>query len=737
MKSPHLRLLNQLFALFFLLVLASCGGSTGGTSSSAKTGAIAVNLTSAEAAKLSATKSSLQPGTVTIRFSVSGPGMTTMNMDFPVAAGKGVINGVPIGTGRILTIQGLDVNGLVISSAEVPNISVLPGQTSDLGTVVMQAVGPITKETLVGNWYVTEKVKTTWHMTCSFAADGTGNCTEYDSSSSYQSSFAAVWTYDQTSKSFSMKLANSNGGAMGGTISGGVDNFYVDGHWSSGNSGYFHWVRQAVSGYNISGKVLVNGTGLVGATVSAGTQSAITLADGSYTIANVPNGSYSLTASKGGYSFTPSSISATVNNANLTGQDFTGTAVTTGYSISGIVTNNGSGLPGVLITAGAYSAITGADGTYTITGMANGNYTLIASKTGVSFWPSEVSVTVNNSNVAGINFNTATGYSISGKVTHSGLGLQGVTVNLAIGSTIITASATTGTDGSFTINGVPNGNYSLTASKIGYSFYPSVLSVNVNGANLSQQNFSTAPDTYSISGTITHAGLPQAGVMVSIGSTYVVTDSNGMYTINGLANGTYTLIPSKTGYTFSPTSSSVTISGANSTGRNFSSTSSSTYSISGTITHSGVPQTGVTVSTGSSSTVTDSNGMYTLSGLANGNYTVTPSKSGYTFSPVSSSVTVNGANVTGQNFTSTSSSTYTISGVITDSGGYGLSGVIVTSGGYSAVTDNNGMYTISGVPNGSYTLIPSKSGFSFSPASRSATVSGSNLSGHNFTAYIM
>ena len=47
----------------------------------------------------------------------------------------------------------------------------------------------------------------------------------------------------------------------------------------------------------------------------------------------------------------------------------------------------------------------------------------------------------------------------------------------------------------------------------------------------------------------------------------------------------------------------------------------------------------------STATVTaDSSGNYSFSGLANGAYTVTPSQSGYTFSPPSQSVTINGAN---------------------------------------------------------------------------------------------
>ncbi len=77
-----------------------------------------------------------------------------------------------------------------------------------------------------------------------------------------------------------------------------------------------------------------------------------------------------------------------------------------------------------------------------------------------------------------------------------------------------------------------------------------------------------------------------------------------------------------------------------------------TYTVSGTVTTSaGAGIAGVTVSAGSASATTGSTGAYTLTGLANGTYTLTPSLSGYTFSPTTRSVTVNGANVTGQNFT--------------------------------------------------------------------------------------
>src|SRR5437764_415680 len=51
--------------------------------------------------------------------------------------------------------------------------------------------------------------------------------------------------------------------------------------------------------------------------------------------------------------------------------------------------------------------------------------------------------------------------------------------------------------------------------------------------------------------------------------------------------------------------------------------------------------------------VAHASGSYTFSGLAKGTYTVTPSHTGYTFSPASNNVTINAANVPGVNFTAT------------------------------------------------------------------------------------
>lgn len=82
------------------------------------------------------------------------------------------------------------------------------------------------------------------------------------------------------------------------------------------------------------------------------------------------------------------------------------------------------------------------------------------------------------------------------------------------------------------------------------------------------------------------------------------------------------------------------------------------------------------------------------------------------------------------------SGTYAVSGNISSSGAP-LSGVIVSDGTRSSTTDSAGNYSITNVPNGTYTLTPSKTNYIFSPTSQSVSVSNANAGGKNFTATLV
>jgi len=132
-------------------------------------------------------------------------------------------------------------------------------------------------------------------------------------------------------------------------------------------------------------------------------------------------------------------------------------------------------------------------------------------------------------------------------------------------------------------------------------------------------------------------------------------------------------------------------------------------------------------------------GNYTFTGLANGTYAVTPSRAGYTFNPSSQAVTVNGANVTGLNFTATPQGgpTFSISGAITPTAG-GSGATVTLSGpvGATTVTNTSGNYSFTGLANGTYTVTPTNTGYSFTPASQNVTINATNVTGVNFTATV-
>lgn len=90
--------------------------------------------------------------------------------------------------------------------------------------------------------------------------------------------------------------------------------------------------------------------------------------------------------------------------------------------------------------------------------------------------------------------------------------------------------------------------------------------------------------------------------------------------------------------------------------------SSETFRLSGTINPQSVGNGRTVALSGptSASTTGNSSGNYSFSGLANGTYAVTPSRSGYLFSPSVQSVSIDGSDVSGIDFTASQQSTYSV-----------------------------------------------------------------------------
>jgi len=328
--------------------------------------------------------------------------------------------------------------------------------------------------------------------------------------------------------------------------------------------------------FSISGNA-----GTTGATVTAGSGSATSDASSNYSVANLAAGTYTVTPSKSGCTFSPASSSVTITSANVTGVNFTASCTAPTFTISG-----SAGTSGATVTAGSSSTTSDASNNYTMAGFAAGTYTVTPSKSGCTFSPASSSVTITSSNAVA-NF-TATCGTGDTQLT-SGVAVTGQSVALnawkyyyitvpagATNLTFATTSATSDVDIYTQFNAKPtltayicrpytsSGNETCSATNPAAGTWW----VGVNGytaGNFTITGTVTMPvATFSISGS---AGT--SGATVTAGSQGATSDASNNYTITGLANGTYTVTPSKSGCTFSPASSSVAIAGANVTGTNF------------------------------------------------------------------------------------------------------------------------------------------------------------------------
>jgi hypothetical protein len=343
-------------------------------------------------------------------------------------------------------------------------------------------------------------------------------------------------------------------------------------------------------------------------------------------------------------------------------------------------------------------------------------------------------------------------YTVTGRVSSvSGQSLANATVTLSLtnGGTLPSGTAnpvTTNSAGYYSFR-VPSGSYTIAPSFDGYTFSPATADVTVNNAGVEGPNFSGRKGSVMTGRISTRSGVAVGNVSIMLSpspagvTNPVTTNSAGYYTFQYVPDGTYTLTPTLSGYTFTPVSKSVTVSGADINGQNFIATP--VYTITGHINDwsgQALPNTTVSLSISGggslpasivSPVTINSAGYYTFANVPNGSYTITPSLSGYIFFPPTHSATVNGANISGQNFIAATG--YRVSGHITTSSGAAISGVSVQLDSGATVTTNSaGYYTFTNVPNGNHTLTPSKSGLTFTPPNKTVNVSGADVSGQNF-----
>ena len=326
--------------------------------------------------------------------------------------------------------------------------------------------------------------------------------------------------------------------------------------------------------------------------------------------------------------------------------------------------------------------------------------------------------------------------SISGTVKNrKGIPVEEVTITLSGASSDETKTAF---DGTYTFSNVKSGTYTITPSKDKYTFKPKTIKATVKDEDLEGQDFTL--QTFTISGVVKNKkGEPADGISMNLGgdsTDTTQTASDGTYSFTDLMNGKYTITPLPTTewYYFKPISKNVTVHENDVKNQNF--TGKSPCQISGRIIAGTTPVQGVTVAlTGKSNdqVLTDADGSYQFGGLQEGSYVVTPSMTGYVFKATSRKVKITDSDIEDVNFSA--SALHSLSGAVT-SGGSPLPDVTMSLTGKAkaaTTTAVDGSYSFPNLQDGAYTVTPTMSGHKFTPPKQAVKMTGSDVTGVDFT----
>ena len=318
--------------------------------------------------------------------------------------------------------------------------------------------------------------------------------------------------------------------------------------------------------YSISGKV--TGSAATLALSGATSKSTTTDSSGNYSFSGLANGSYQVSASQAGYAFTPATAAVSISGANSSPVNFTATKAVSLWSNATTPATASDpdsssvqlGLTFYSDVAGSVTAVrfykgSGNTGTHvgqlwtsTGTSLANATFTGETS-TGwqQANFASPVHIAANTNYV--ISYLAPNGYYADDQY-YSWSTLSAAPLHVSGASPGVFAYGST--------NAFPKGVWNSSNYFVDLVFVPDSVS--------SGSGTSNPPTTYSISGTVNGSA---ATLTLSGASSASTTTQSGSYSFSGLANGTYLVTPSQTGYTFVPSSTLVTISGAAVSATNF------------------------------------------------------------------------------------------------------------------------------------------------------------------------
>jgi hypothetical protein len=416
---------------------------------------------------------------------------------------------------------------------------------------------------------------------------------------------------------------------------------------------------------------------------------------------------------KEGYEFSPPEVPYTNVTENQPIQNFTATVLN--YTISGT-----AGMAGVRMKGLPGEPITDQSGYYTAIVDYGFNGTVEPTLDGYTFKPASTTYTKVNSDRLNENYTAAMiTLTIAGTTRLEGVVMNGLPNN-----------PVTGKDGSYSVTVNYGWSDTVTPTKEGYKFTPESKPYVAVTKDMTNENYTASPITYSISGSTTVPGVTLKGLP---GKT-VVSGQGGMYAATVEYGWSGAVTPTKDGYDFNPPSMPYASVLGDQSNQNYTPTLQK-RTISGQIlSQKGQPVADVYVlAEGAGSATTNAAGEYELTVDYGWLGKITPTREGYTFNPSTKPYTPVTTDQTRQNFTAIVR-TFTI----TDSviiGSTPIPGVMITAKSEdgtiddTTTTDAKGLFKVS-VPYGwTGDIIPTKEGLQFNPPSQNYTNVTSDMAG--------
>lgn len=336
----------------------------------------------------------------------------------------------------------------------------------------------------------------------------------------------------------------------------------------------------AARGANLQGKVTRSDTNAPVANAQVQVRGtpfqAASGADGSYLILNIPDGACGLTCSAPGLRGT--STGAVELTGNVTRDFALAPPAADTAAISGTTTCAGTPCGKVLLQARQGNEVRGralsaADGSYSIEGLAAGSYTVQAVAYGHLPARSTAEIAaVPDAGPAGVTLNldltpAPGGFTVSGVVGLSDNPLDRSGTQVRCNGQTPSLQAATIASGSYSLANVPAGFMSFTASRSGYTAQTQI-DVLVEGNRtqnfvLAKSGGGTGPTTYTLSGTVREsypdggapdggvaAGPTRVGVWAADGSfrATVTANADRTYRVSGIPAGSYQAGASREGF---------------------------------------------------------------------------------------------------------------------------------------------------------------------------------------------